>query len=147
MPKWIDIICTGKEPRVSTLAIFNRKPAELYVMGNLPHGYTFKPTTAKDRDRLCNWLESLQYPVTVEFAKHDPHAGELGDVISDIGSGLDSKPWAENPDKDNWDMPSIIDRLSTLVDMSDATYEIDKGILADEMESMARWLKSTGGKS
>ena len=68
--QWIDIIETGddiKEPRTSSLAIYSRKPAELRVSGNLPHSYTFRPATAGDRDRLCNWLESLQYPVTVEF--------------------------------------------------------------------------------
>lgn len=45
-------------PRVSTLQTTDRG---LCVLGNLPHGYTFKPTNAKERDRLCSYLQSLEY--------------------------------------------------------------------------------------
>lgn len=45
-------------PRVSTLQITEDG---LCVLGNLPHGYTFAPTTARDRDKLCNWLQSQNY--------------------------------------------------------------------------------------
>lgn len=40
----------------------------------------------------------------------------------------------------NWDMPSIIDRLETIVDLSRAEYEMDKATLATEFNSMAAWL-------
>ncbi len=43
--------------------------------------------------------------------------------------------------KGSWDMPSIIDRLETLTDMYNANYEIDKALLAEELESMALWLR------
>ena len=63
--QWIGLVETGDdiaEPRHSSLGRCSRKPAELIVTGNLPHGYTFRPLTYLDRDRLIDWLESLQYP-------------------------------------------------------------------------------------
>lgn len=62
--KNIGIVETGtgdNSPRVSTLALYGSAPGEIFVLGNLPHGYTFRPTTARDRDALCNWLQSLTY--------------------------------------------------------------------------------------
>lgn len=44
--------------RVSTLHI---TADGLTVLGNLPHGYTFKPTDALQRDKLCNYLQSLEF--------------------------------------------------------------------------------------
>lgn len=46
-------------------------------------------------------------------------------------------------DKDSWDMPSIIDRFETLIDFYDTDYEINRPLLAEELESMAIWLRST----
>lgn len=45
-------------PRLSTLQITK---AGLCVLGNLPHGYTFKPSNARERDRLCSYLQSLTF--------------------------------------------------------------------------------------
>ena len=56
---FIDIIQTDtEEPRVSTLAAYGES---LKVVGVLPHGYNFRPTTAKDRDNLVHWLNKLEY--------------------------------------------------------------------------------------
>ena len=48
------------EPRVSTLAIY-RAPQSIKVVGILPHGYHFNPTTSQDRDNLVDYLQSLEY--------------------------------------------------------------------------------------
>ena len=44
--------------RVSTLQTGNDG---LTVLGNLPHGYTFKPTNETERDRLVSYLQSINY--------------------------------------------------------------------------------------
>lgn len=33
----------------------------LTVLGNLPHGYAFKPKRSVDRDALVSWLHTLDY--------------------------------------------------------------------------------------
>ena len=52
-------------PRVSTLLI-SKDQGTLQVLANLPHGYSFKPTTANDRDKLTAWLAGLEYPTATE---------------------------------------------------------------------------------
>ena len=51
--------------RTSTLitdcASATRAKQGLRVLGNLPHGYEFLPTTAKDRDRLVAFLSNIDY--------------------------------------------------------------------------------------
>ena len=63
MIKWIDIVETNpKDPeyaRTSSLEASN--PEQLTVTGNLPHGYTFRPKTAADRDALIEWLNALTF--------------------------------------------------------------------------------------
>ena len=44
--------------------------------------------------------------------------------------------------ENDWDMESIIDRLSTLTDMHKSGHEIDRPLLAEELESMSIWLKT-----
>lgn len=58
---YISVIESGTgddSPRVSTLEVTDKG---LCVLGNLPHGYTFKPLTAADRGALCNYLQSLNF--------------------------------------------------------------------------------------
>jgi len=53
--KFISIVSTGKDKRVSTLQVTK---TGLCVLGNLPHGYEFKMKTAKDKAKLQTWLRS-----------------------------------------------------------------------------------------
>lgn len=51
-----DISIESKETgRRSTLLIGGNK---LFVLGNLPHGYTFEPTTIKDAEKLIDYLQA-----------------------------------------------------------------------------------------
>ena len=59
--RFIDIEETDskdKFPRVSSLLI---KADSLQVIGNLPHGYSFRPKNARVRDLLVQWLNSLKF--------------------------------------------------------------------------------------
>ena len=67
--KYIDIIQTNStDPhrRVSSLAtaVVDSSSVEsgsLKVVGNLPHGYCFRPKTRRDRDNMVEFLKSLRY--------------------------------------------------------------------------------------
>ncbi len=61
--QFIDIIATDKEhPRQTSLMIGgSRQNGGLEVLGNLPHGYEFKPRREQDRDELVGWLNRLDY--------------------------------------------------------------------------------------
>jgi len=59
---FINIIETNGDkdcPRKSTLLAYPGKCLD--ILGNLPHGYEFKPATAADRDSLIEWLNTLEY--------------------------------------------------------------------------------------
>ena len=84
--KFIGIIETGTGadcPRVSTLEITD---AGLCVLGNLPHGYTFKPTNRAQRDALVTYLENLHFNADGEPVK----PSELSATLSSIARGLNS---------------------------------------------------------
>ena len=64
---FFDIIETNAtdktHPRQSSLMIGgSRQNGGMEVLGNLPHGYEFKPRRAIDRDELVGWLQRLDYP-------------------------------------------------------------------------------------
>lgn len=48
------------QPRTSSLGV---SPGidQMRVVGILPHGYCFRPKTARDRDNLVDWLIQLEY--------------------------------------------------------------------------------------
>ena len=64
--RFIDVIETGREftrenwARTSTLLI-TKSGDDLQVIGELPHGYRFKPLTAIARNRMVDWLNSLEF--------------------------------------------------------------------------------------
>jgi hypothetical protein len=63
-PRFISIVESDTYtdlPRTSTLAISKTNPDVLEVVGILPHGYLFRPKTAKDRDALVHFLNNLEY--------------------------------------------------------------------------------------
>lgn len=64
----------------STLAISDRYPGALRVLGGLPHASEIRPATAADRDRLVDWLRGLQY------ADREP-VPERTDICPICGSG------------------------------------------------------------
>lgn len=45
----------------STLTITDRQPDALGVLGVLPHGGYFKPSSNADRDALVEWLQSRDF--------------------------------------------------------------------------------------
>jgi len=47
-------ICSKDEDRRSTLMV---EAGKLYVMGNLPHGYRFEPSSTADAEKLIKYLE------------------------------------------------------------------------------------------
>jgi hypothetical protein len=48
--------------RGSSLSIHGRQDkGNLVVVGNLPHNFEFKPSSANDRDKLVKWLNELTY--------------------------------------------------------------------------------------
>ena len=49
-------------PRVSSLAITDRAPNVLRVVGGLEHGCEFQPKTPAERDELVEYLQSIEYP-------------------------------------------------------------------------------------
>mgnify|MGYP000224026021 CR=1 FL=1 len=52
----------GKCSRTSSMILGGElSPDAITVIGNLPHGYDFQPTTAKDRDKLVEFLTKLEY--------------------------------------------------------------------------------------
>ncbi len=57
--KFIGISQTGKKK--SRTSCFAVEDNQLRVTGILPHGYTWRPTTALDRRMFVEWLWSLQY--------------------------------------------------------------------------------------
>ena len=61
--QWIDISRNypTMEPSKASLGVFASEPDRLRVVGGLPNGYTIRPETAKDRDRLVKWLNGLDY--------------------------------------------------------------------------------------
>ncbi len=60
--EYIDIIETdptdSEWPRMSSLRI---KPDSLTVIGELPHGYEWRPRTNAQRDKMIAWLSTLSY--------------------------------------------------------------------------------------
>ena len=65
MLEFVSIIETGggDDSRVSSLAICDADPVgSLRVVGNLPHGYTWQPATARDRASLVTFLQGIEYP-------------------------------------------------------------------------------------
>jgi hypothetical protein len=63
--RFIDIVEVNRqndEPRGSCFATEDSAhPDALVVIGNLPHGYAFRPKTSADRDLMGRWLHSLKY--------------------------------------------------------------------------------------
>ncbi len=61
--RYIDLIetsvTTKKRARRSSLGMGTEG---LWVIGVLPHGYAFRPATAKHRDALVRYLTDLEYP-------------------------------------------------------------------------------------
>lgn len=65
--QFIELIGTSRESvtkRNSALGIDARSHVEplFEVVGVLPHGYYFKPATAKDRDAMILHLLKMEYP-------------------------------------------------------------------------------------
>ena len=63
---FIDLIETNPpekiRPRQSSLMIGgSSQHGGLEVLGNLPHGYEFKPRRVEDRNELVDWLKRLNY--------------------------------------------------------------------------------------
>lgn len=60
--EYISLIETGsREPRTSSLAIFEPNALNICVIGILPHGYTFRPKTTADRDALVSYLQNMEF--------------------------------------------------------------------------------------
>ena len=61
---FIDLIEINEKDhqRESTLVIgASNQKISLKVLGELPHGYEFKPRREIDRDELVDWLNRLEY--------------------------------------------------------------------------------------
>ena len=54
----IECASDAAQPRTSTLELSRYG---ITVLGNLPHGYVFRPTNRIARDRLVTYLENLHY--------------------------------------------------------------------------------------
>ncbi len=57
-----EVVEPGADVRCSCLQIDSEAhPGAAVVIGNLPHGYAFRPTNSANRDALMRWLHSLNY--------------------------------------------------------------------------------------
>ena len=94
MTDFIDIVdAKPTDPEYTRGSTLQVTPDGLQVLGNLPHGYTFKPKTARDAAKLADvvtggdWRES--FAAMLENGEGRLHNGaEIGEVFADLMRGL-----------------------------------------------------------
>lgn len=113
-------------PRVSTLQITD---AGLCVLGNLPHGYTFRPTTSGQRDKLCNYLQSLDFAIDCDscganLAGYLPGVLRCDNCTDKHGLEFDPAVIAAN----NLTQAGLVEAANNAVELNSALIDIAKGV-------------------